>query len=1062
MSVIGSNALAGASGAGGGAAAGYQIDRSLRFNDDDSAYLSKVFASAGDRKKWTWSGWAKRSTANNTTGLLFYAEPNVSSYTQIGWAGDNFQLNIAYSGSSFAYIRAAAESRDVSAWAHYVVVYDSANATSTDRMILYINGARVTDFAVSSFPNQNALSPLNLNTTHYIGTRKNVNQYFDGYLAEVHFVDGQALAPTDFGEYDDNNVWQPKAFGGTYGPLVDQTQNWSSYGDTNDKSAEAWEDIFDGNGIATPATPHMVAQSGQTAVWTPTTAISFTKLELYANNDGYGDITLNGSISTTGTIPSGGGGSIAWTDVTNLFTTKSLSSIEVPNSYDTDPTRLGAIRIDGKILVDSTVTLTDNSFHLDFSDNTSTTTIAEDSSGNNNDFTANNISVTAGANNDSLIDTPTNYTASSGNNGGNYCTWNPLVKLYSGAFDYKNGNMEIHNVSYAYGVVMGTIPMSSGKWYWEVTINGTPSNLSDYIGIVASDSGISYPTYTVPMPNQLWYRPGGTKVDGSTSSSYGATYGDGDVIGVALDLDSSTTTLTFYKNGVSQGTAFSNLASGKSWVSAVADYSNALTITSWNANWGQRPFAYAPPTDHLSLCTQNLPDPTIADGSTAMDVVTYTGNGGTQSITGFDFSPDYAWYKRRSTNRNHCNEDIVRGPLKFISTSSSGAEVSSTDTTQSFDSNGVTVGGNNVTNASGETYVLWAWDAGDNSSKTYTVKVVSDSGNKYRFDDFGTSAVTLDLEEGSTYVFDQSDSSNSGHPLRFSTTSDGTHGSGSEYTTGVTTTGTPGSAGAKTTIVVAASAPTLYYYCSVHSGMGGQANTNSTAGASNFDGTHQSTVRANAETGFSISTHSRTTAASISTWGHGLGAAPEFAILKPYNGSYNWFVWHKSIGNRKRFYLNSTSAGNSYSFDVWSSDSTTLGIYGTIIAGGGTALDCLTLAWAPIEGYSAFGSYTGNGNADGPFIFTGFRPAFILVKSSSSNISGWAILDSERSAFNEMDDILEANNNNAESADQYSRVDFLSNGFKIRGAGTYGNNVSNTTYIYAAFAEHPFKTARAR
>ena len=153
-------------------------------------------------------------------------------------------------------------------------------------------------------------------------------------------------------------------------------------------------------------------------------------------------------------------------------------------------------------------------------------------------------------------------------------------------------------------------------------------------------------------------------------------------------------------------------------------------------------------------------------------------------------------------------------------------------------------------NDNNETYVAWVWDAGANSIKTYTVKG-SDSGNKYRFDDFGTSAVTLDLD-GSTYVFDQSDSNN--NPLRFSTTSDGTHNSGSEYTTGVTTTGTPGSAGAKTTIVVPSGAPTLYYYCSVHSGMGGQANTNSTAGASNFDGSIISNVRANASAGFSIVT----------------------------------------------------------------------------------------------------------------------------------------------------------------------------------------------------------------
>ena len=248
----------------------------------------------------------------------------------------------------------------------------------------------------------------------------------------------------------------------------------------------------------------------------------------------------------------------------------------------------------------------------------------------------------------------------------------------------------------------------------------------------------------------------------------------------------------------------------------------------------------------------------------------YTGNGGTQSITGLEFQPDWVWTKERGTgtgggSSNHQLYDAVRGATKRLESSNTSDEDTISNGLTSFDSNGFSIGSHSAINDNSVANVAWNWDAGETDSATYTVKVVSDSGNKYRFNDFGTSAVTLDLAEGGTYTFDQSDSSMSSHPMQLSTTANGTHGGGSAYSTGVTyqldgstvtasafISGFSSASSRKLIITVAASAPTLYYYCYYHSGMGGQANTNSTLGSSNFDGSIQTTVKVNASAGFSL------------------------------------------------------------------------------------------------------------------------------------------------------------------------------------------------------------------
>jgi len=441
----------------------------------------------------------------------------------------------------------------------------------------------------------------------------------------------------------------------------------------------------------------------------------------------------------------------------------------------------------------------------------------------------------------------------------------------------------------------------------------------------------------------------------------------------------------------------------------------------------------------------------------------WTGTSASHTLTGLNFQPDWFWAKARSQAYHHTLMDSVRGSDRQLWSNRTDGEQTNANFLTSFNSNGVTLGDNSsgtgATNTNGHTYVGWNWNAGDTDGKTYTVTVVDDSGNKYRFDGFGTSAVTLDLAEGGTYIFNYP----SAHPLKFSTTADGTHGGGSEYTTGVTH-----NSSTQVTIVVAASAPTLYYYCGSHSGMGGQVNTNSTLGSSNFGGSIQSTVKANASAGFSIVTYTGTGADA--TIGHGLGVAPNVALTKKRSGSQNWLVKHSGAGSGKVSYLDlgdpadSSGSGGGIISDFSSSSNYSVtrynntGNYGNVNESSATYV---SYVFSEVAGYSKFGSYVGNGNSDGVFVYTGFKISWLMVKKSSGSDS-WLIMDNKRDVDNVVGNTLAANSSGTENADTGGiPTDFLSNGFKCRGSG--GDfNASGSTYIYLAFAESPFKNSRAR
>jgi len=793
------------------ASGGYQISRSLRFNSPDSAYLSRTPASATNRRTWTWSGWIKRSSLVKTNELVLFAcRPSAYTIFSIRHSGTANPDTILLEDNNGTNLRTTQVFRDVSAWYHIVLAVDTTQATSTDRVKLYVNGSQVTAFSATTYPTQNVDLQINTANSHGVGGYSySAAESYDGYMTEVNFIDGSQLTPSSFGE-------------------------------TN----------------------------AQTGVWSP---------------------------------------------------------IICRSAYGT------------------------NGFYLNFSDNSNTTaaTLGKDYSGNGNNWTPNNFSVTAGAGNDSLVDSPTSYGTDTGVGGtvrGNYCTLNPLNAGSTATLS--NGNLNITGtIAATTSLAYSTIGVSSGKWYWEVT----PLTGDHMIGIGKDGGRFDWQTTN----GYSYFGNNGQKYTNSAGSAYGATYANNDVIGVGLDMDAGT--LTFYKNGTSQGTAFSGLTG--TWFPIAQNPGSPLTEA---FNFGQRPFAYTAPSGFKALCTQNLPTPTIG-ATTATQAgkffnpVLYNGNGGTLSVTGVGFQPDWVWLKVRNYAFVNGLFDSVRGGGKLLISNLTLAEINNDPNgyVSSFNSDGFTLTpgttNNDTFNGSLNQMVSWNWKAG------------------------GT-AVT------------------------------------------------------------------------------------------NNAGSVTSTVSANTTSGFSIVTWTGN-GSSGQTVGHGLGVAPSFYFLKQRNGStYGWIAYHSALGANKYLLLNTTNAGTTDT-DMWNNTAPTSSVFSLSGSGGNAPITnpntgtMVAYCFAPIAGYSAFGSYTGNGSADGPFVYCGFKPAYLLVKQTNG-ANYWFVFDSARDTSNVVDLLLDPNDSRAEISGALF-FDFLSNGFKSR-ATDAGQNASGGTYIYMAFASAPFKFSLAR
>jgi hypothetical protein len=745
----------------------------------------------------------------------------------------------------------------------------------------------------------------------------------------------------------------------------------------------------------------------------------------------------------------------------------------------------------------SSLTFGTNGFRLQFKQtgtSANSSGIGADTSGNDNHFTPVNLS----AHDSNLPDSPEN----------NFCTLNSLSGALHNA-TLSEGNLKASGNDQAR---IGTFGMTSGKWYWEGRCGAIGG--SNFIGIVRMDytlknQGSSHTYGRVYSNNGYLYIH-----DSSSSVNTSTTYTTGDKIGVAVDLDAGT--IKWYKNGSEvSGSTISDLnthADGDQGWLPWTNFGNAtgdfvlnfgqdssfagLETAQGNSDGsGQGDFYYTPPSGYLALCSANLPELSISPAQSEQaddhfDTILYDGSASNQTIT-LNFQADWLWFKERTTtgiqpqifdsSRGHATNGT-----KLQSRLEPHQTLSETDSVAIQSQSGndlVLLGGVSTTNdASSRKYTLWHWKAGGSTpTKTYKVKVVADStdyghgtgSNKYQFfksdgtTAFGTNGVDLDLQEGGTYIFDWSDTTAQGHPLRFSLTNDGTHSNGtsagSEYTTGVV----KDDSAYKTTITVASGVASLYYYCANHSGMGAEVRTNDTHGSTNFDGEVLSITQNNSDAGFSIATFTGSSASnSTFSVGHGLGSTPKMIIAKQRNLASSWSVYHHKIDSSspEGYYilLNSGDARVSSS-TAWGNTAPTSTAFSTYTTGfWGTSAEIVAYCFDEVEGYSKFGRYESNNQSDGTHVFLGFRPAFLITKDVDRNSMSWIMYDNKRDTFNEMNNNFSIGTSSEPYASSGSSIDFLSNGFKFRDGSSSWNNYSTESYIYMAFAEMPFKFSNAR
>lgn len=986
-------------------------NNSLRFRSSASAYLNRTPSVASNRKTWTWSAWVKLGTIAASNGTLFNAgtTSGVSTRFYLRYTGSQFQTGYGSNNLDTT----VAVYRDPSAYYHVVLAVDTTQATAANRLKIYVNGVQQTVTTSVNY-SQNDDTAVNNTVSHQIGSDQIIpGGYFDGYMTDINFIDGQALTPNSFGTFNGLGVWQPIRYGGSYGtngfylPFTSTSSYAQQYNGSSQYIGLPASSAFSfGTGNMTAEGWFYITQASsyQSLIdfW-PNSSGSYIVGQWQLATDNTNKLsfyvaTTSSSGGNIGVIASKAYTVNAWnhvavvrngTTVTLYLNGESVATVSVGSNV------IGYSSTTGSIARQTT----GSSYMSGYVSNVRITNTAV--------YTANFIPSTAPLTaisgtqlltlqNATIIDNSTNALTLTNNGGaigqtypfsilnntvkdqgpaGNNWATNNIGLLAGSTLDIMTDVPTLTSATAANYCVLNPLSNSySGTTVISITdgnLNFSDSSSSNRVAIssMTSSSGKWYfemtssstGTYAVGLMDKIsnagsFYRNNGTyssSFGGGGTSGY-SSWTTGDVIGVAWDADAGK--LWFAKNNTwqsgdpSAGTSPTNTFTAGLSLFADIYTDNSAGTKSGSFNFGQRPFAYTPPTGFVALNTFNLATPTI---------------GATPATTANKYFDATTFTGNASTNVI-TNSGSMQPDMVWLKSRSNANNHTLYDSLRGVN----TLLYPNLTNAEA---------VGTNQLTS-----------------FNSNGFTLGASENANDVNGESS-------------------------------------------------------------VGWQWRASNATGVTNTAGSITSTVSANTSAGFSIVTYTGTS--SNATVGHGLGVAPSMIIIKKRSASGSpWEIYHASLGNGKVLYLNTTNAEIAAS--DWQYTNPTSSVWSMsgapdINESGATYV---AYCFAQVAGYSAFGSYTGNGSSDGTFIYTGFRPEFVMIKRSDSS-SDWWIFDSARQPNNQMGNALFPNLSNAETGTY--PIDFVSNGFKNRnGAGV--PNTSGGTFIYMAFAEFPFKYANAR